>query len=109
MEFFMDNWFVIFGILAGIIVLALMVRDWLKLPTEAQMDSVREWLLWAVGEAEEALGSGTGQRKLRMVYDMFLQRFPVIAAAMPFEVFADMVDEALERFEALLEPKAVEE
>lgn len=38
--------------------------------------NVKEWLLLAVTEAEKALGSGTGQLKLRQTYQMFVKTFP---------------------------------
>lgn len=56
----------------------------------------KEWLKWAVVYAEEQLGSGTGQVKLRLVYDMFVERFPVIASILPFNIFSKWVDLALE-------------
>lgn len=57
---------------------------------------VKEWLKWAVCYAEEQLGSGTGQLKLRMVYDMFVEKFPAIASVLPFSIFSGWVDLALE-------------
>ena len=57
---------------------------------------VKEWLKWAVCVAEEELGSGTGQLKLRMVYDMFVEKFPFIASILPFSIFVMWVDLALE-------------
>lgn len=56
----------------------------------------KNWLVLAVAEAEKALGSGTGQLKLRMVYDMAIVRFPIVAKVIPFAVFRKMVDAALD-------------
>lgn len=61
-----------------------------------QKKKVVEWLKWAVTEAEKLLGSGTGQLKLRRVYDWFVAKFPVIAAIVPFRVFSAWVDVAIE-------------
>ena len=61
-----------------------------------QKNKVIEWLKWAVSEAEKQLGSGTGQLKLRLVYDWFVEKFPVVAAVLPFAVFSAWVDVALE-------------
>lgn len=72
------------------------------LPTEKQLAQVREWLLWAVTEAEKELGSGTGELKLRQVYDMFVTRFPWLAKVVSFTRFSQMVDEALEEMRELL-------
>ena len=40
--------------------------------------NVKEWLLWAVTQAEQYLGSGTGALKLRYVYDLAVEAFPPI-------------------------------
>ena len=58
---------------------------------------VKEWLKWAVAEAEQYLGSGTGQLKLHYVYDMFISQYPVLSKIIPFDVFSEWVDLALER------------
>ena len=57
--------------------------------------NVKEWLLWAVTDAEKFLGSGTGKLKLRYVYDKFCEKFPVAKYVLPFSVFSAWVDEAL--------------
>ena len=95
MEFIMDNWFIIVAVLAVVVVGGIYVYRFAGLPTEEQLDKVREWLLYAVTSAETELGAGTGQLKLRSVYDMFVQRFPKIAAMISFNTFSDMVDDAL--------------
>lgn len=56
----------------------------------------KDWLVWAVSEAEKMLGSGTGQLKLRYVYDLAVIRFPIMAKLMPFTIFSKLVDSALE-------------
>lgn len=57
--------------------------------------NVKEWLLWAVTDAENFLGSGTGKLKLRYVYDKFCEKFPAVKYLLPFSVFSLWVDEAL--------------
>lgn len=57
--------------------------------------NVKEWLLWAVTDAENFLGSGTGKLKLRYVYDKFCEKFPAVKYVLPFSVFSAWVDEAL--------------
>lgn len=64
---------------------------------------VKEWLKWAVMVAETELGSGTGQAKLHMVYDMFVEKFPAIASILPFSIFSKWVDLALEWMREQLE------
>lgn len=55
----------------------------------------KNWLVWAVTEAEKTFGSGTGQLKLRYAYELAINRFPTIAKFIPFSLFMKMVDEAL--------------
>ena len=57
--------------------------------------NLKHWLLYAVAAAEKALGTGTGELKLRQVYDAFLEKFPVISKFMSFKTFQAMVDDAL--------------
>lgn len=62
-----------------------------------------EWLKYAVAEAERLLGEKTGQLKLRMVYDWFCEKFPIIASILPFKVFSAWVDVALQTMDKWLE------
>jgi hypothetical protein len=68
-----------------------------------QKKKIIEWLKWAVVEAEKALGSGTGQLKLRQVYDWFCQQFSFIAAILPFKVFSAWVKVALKTLDDWLD------
>lgn len=65
--------------------------------------NMRQWLLYGVTEAEAALGGGTGQIKLRMVYDMAVTRFGWLAKVIPFNLFSQLVDLALVQMRELLE------
>ena len=81
---------VVVAILIGIFVL------WfVKLGREKQIQIIQEWLLLAVVKAEKELGSGTGQIKLRFVYDLFLDKFKFISMFITFVQFSDLVDMAL--------------
>lgn len=57
---------------------------------------VRNWLVWAVSKAEQKFGSGTGQLKLRSVYNQFIARFPKLSTFITFKRFSALVDEALD-------------
>lgn len=103
MEFILENWPVIVAAIAVVAVAAVAVARFVGLPTEAQLSKVREWLLWAVTEAEKDLGGGTGKLKLRQVYDLFVTRFPWLAKLVSFELFSDMVDDALEEMREMLD------
>ena len=102
MEFIINYWYVILAILVLGFILGLAIYHFLKLPTKEQLRKVREWLLWAVTEAEKELGGGTGRLKLRQVYDLFIVRFPWLAKIVPFNMFSDLVDDALEEMREML-------
>ena len=53
------------------------------------------WLVFAVSEAEKKFGGKTGKLKLRYVYDLAVEAFPVLAKTIPFSFFCWMVDSAL--------------
>ena len=89
-------------ILAIGVVLGYYAKLFLNKPNEQKLNDVKEWLVYAVGEAERILGAGTGQLKLRMVYDMFLVKFPEIAKIITFNMFSSLVDKALEEFKKIL-------
>lgn len=101
-DFLMNYWWVIIIIIAVIAVVGYSIYIFMKKPTSEQIAQLKEWLLYAVAEAEKTLGSGTGQMKLRYVYDKFLTTFPFLASVMSFETFSLLVDEALEKFQEML-------
>lgn len=103
MEFIVDNWAVFVAALAILTVAIIAIIRFVGLPTKSQLAKVKEWLLWAVTEAEKELGGGTGQLKLRQVYDLFVTRFPWLAKIISFELFSAMVDEALEEMRKMLD------
>lgn len=65
--------------------------------------AIREWLKYAVTLAEKALGSGTGQLKLRQVYEAFIEKFSFISKIISFDEFSELVDDALEWMKNQLE------
>lgn len=73
-----------------------------KTPKEEDLNKVKEWLIWAVAEAEKQLGSGTGQLKLRLVYNMFVMAFPKLVDIISFNFFSEMVDVALDTLKLML-------
>lgn len=102
MEFIINYWYIIVAVIAALVVAGVAVYRYFGLPSDAQLDKVREWLLWAVTEAEKELGGGTGKLKLRQVYDLFVTRFPWLARIVPFDLFSSMVDDALEDMREML-------
>lgn len=108
--FLLENWYMFVAAIAVSVVIGVVIGKFLNLPTSAQIDKVKEWLLWAVTQAEKELGGGTGQLKLRQVYDLFVQRFPAVAKMISFDTFSLWVDEALDDMrEMLKQNKAVKE
>lgn len=113
--FLMENWYLVVALMAATGMVGVCIGRFLKMPTSEQRESeqrerVKEWLLWAVTQAEAELGSGTGKLKLRQTYDLFIQRFPALAMAVSFDTFSLWVDEALEEMRKMLkENKAVRE
>lgn len=103
MKYIVENWCVVLGLIAVCAAGGYAVYVFVRMPSDKQLNKVREWLLYAVTKAEKELGGGTGQIKLRYVYDMFVARFAWLARMISFEAFSMMVDEALERMKKLLE------
>lgn len=102
MDFLIANWQLILGGILIVIAAAWAFIKFDKKTKEGQISQVKEWLLYAVMAAEKELGSGTGAMKLRFVYDMFVSKFPLLVALIPFSTFSDFVDEALDKFKEML-------
>lgn len=73
------------------------------MPREKQIAALKEWLKWAVSIAEEDLGGGTGQLKLRQVYGMAIDKFPWLTRVLTFDEFDILVKEALVWMEKQIE------
>ena len=109
MDWFMDNWYVVLGLIVFVVAVGFTLYKFFGLPTEVQIAKVKEWLKYAVTLSEKELGGGTGQLKLRMVYDLFVSKFPQISRLITFDMFSSWVDEALEWMnKQLSDNKAIE-
>ena len=95
MDFFVNYWFVIFGILVFFAMCVYFTYNFINMPTEKQKEALREWLKYGVSVAENELGGGTGQLKLRMVYDMTIEKFSWVSKIYTFDDFSKDVDIAL--------------
>lgn len=102
MEFIINNWSVMVGFMALGAALAIAFSWFVQLPSAIQLEKVQSWLLLAVSEAERELGGGTGQLKLRRVYDRFLSKFPWLAKVISFKRFEGMVKKALKEMAEML-------
>lgn len=67
------------------------------------VNGFKNWLVWAVSEAEATFGSKTGKLKLRYAYELAVERFPLIAKVIPFALFSSMVDSALDIMREMIE------
>ena len=101
MEWIVSNWYLIVVFAAVGFVCGISVKKWLDRPTDEQISNIKEWLLYAVTEAEVALGEKTGKLKLRMVYDMAIDKFKWLSF-ISFETFSGWVDEALEQMRSMI-------
>lgn len=90
-------------IIIVLIAVIIEITAFAKLSRKKKVENIKEWLKLAVVEAEKTLGGGTGQLKLRYVYEQAVAQFPWIASLVSFETFSAWVDEALEWMEKQLE------
>jgi len=91
----------IIAIAAGVVV-GSGIMYFIKAPTATKIQMIKNFLLYAVAQAEAALGSGTGQLKLAFVYNQFVEKLPQLAKLISFEKFSKLVDEVLDEFEEIL-------
>lgn len=97
------EWVTVIALIILVVAFAIMkVVQFNSQSLEQKKKNIKEWLLYAVAEAEKVMGSGTGELKLRMVYDWAVEKFPFVAF-IKFEVFSEWVDEALVKFKEMLE------
>ena len=92
----------IIEILPMILVLAILIIAGVMY-FKGETNKAKEWLVWAVSEAEKLYGSGTGKLKLRKAYDLFIEKFPVFSTLITFTVFEEWVDEALKAMRRMIE------
>jgi len=71
------------------------------------VDKVRSWLLWGVTTAEREFGAGTGKLKLALVYDLFIDKFPMLQAIIPYALFSKLVDLALVEMREMLKNEKI--
>lgn len=98
-----ENVIITCGIVILIGIIGLCLCGFLKLSKERQKEIIIEWLLLAVIKAEKELGDGTGQLKLRFVYDLFIDKFRFISMLMSFSQFSKLVDQALDTMRDILD------
>lgn len=102
MNTYIENWYIIIALIVLLTIVGGIIFAFFKSPSETQLRKVKEWLLYAVVQAEIQLGSGTGKLKLRVVYDLFITKFKWIAYLISFEAFSDMVNDALDEMREML-------
>lgn len=65
--------------------------------------SFKEWLVYAVSEAEEYLGSGTGKLKLMYVYNLAVSKYSFITKLITFDMFSKFVEDALSKMKEMID------
>lgn len=103
-NFLVENWAGLVAAGAVIYMFFLGIKGFLGLPAEKQSNKAKEWLIWACIEAEKKLQSGTGQLKMREVWNLFCANptFAPIARLISFEVFEKLLTDALKQAKAML-------
>lgn len=98
------NWFLLMALVAALVAVVMFIYRFMGLPTAKQQEKVKEWLIWACIEAERLLQSGTGQLKLREVWNLFcaVPAFTWIAKIISFEIFSIWVSESLKTVKGML-------
>ncbi len=104
MNWLVDNWYLVVAGLAGLACVIYCLYTFFGMPTEKQIAKVKEWLIFATLQAEKELQSGTGQLKLRQVYNMFcaVPAFTWIAKVVSFDLFSMWVADALVEVKQML-------
>ena len=103
MNWIINNWSLLVVIACAVCVGVFYCNKFVKMPSDKQIAMIKSWLLYAVIEAEHIYQSGTGTLKLHYVYDLFVAKFPAVAAVIDFEVFAKWVDDVLVEMRRILE------
>lgn len=97
------NWSLLIVLIAAITFVIVKCKKFVDLPSDAQIAKIKEAMLLWVALAEREFGKSTGALKLRYVYNLFVEKYPSLAPIVPFEVFAQWVDEVLAYFKRLME------
>lgn len=103
LEYFIEHWAVLVGLVAVVFVIFNSFQKFIGLPKAMKSEVVRTWILYAVTEAENEFGGGTGEVKLGKVYGEFVKTFPSLAKVVTFDIFKTIVDESLATLRAQLE------
>lgn len=93
----MNIWVIIIGTLLILVTILLALR----------FASFRNWLVYAVSEAEKCLGAKTGRLKIRYAYDLALKKFPTFTKVIPWRVFSWLIDKALVIMRDMLNNKEI--
>lgn len=96
----------IIGAVAGAVIFGT-VGYFLTLMTPAKQEMILNYLVYAVVQAEQIFGSGTGRLKLAKVYNDFVKDLPAIAKLISYDSFCKLVDKALVKLEEMLKNNTI--
>lgn len=103
MTFILANWELIAFVVMAIVFVAMKVYQFVRTPSEKRQALIKEWLVEAVGIAEEEFGTKTGELKYAFVYEMFTKKYKWFGRFISKSLFSKLVDEALEIAESVLD------
>ena len=84
------------------IIIGYYAKNFFNNSKENQIAIVKQWLLFAVAQAEKELGSKTGDLKLAKVYNEFVNELPVAAKVINYDEFKELVDFALKQLNIIM-------
>lgn len=104
MNWIVENWFLVVAFVACIAGIAGAIIYYVGLPAEEQKKKIRQWLIYACIEAERELQSGTGQLKLRKVWNKLcnISAFASVVKSISFDTFSEWVTDALRKAKEML-------
>lgn len=99
----------VMNVFTAFIIWGVLVFIWLLTVLALRFASFKNWLVYAVSEAEKYLGAKTGRLKIRYAYDLAVKKFPTFAKILPWGIFSWLVDKALIVMRDMLTNKEIAE
>lgn len=78
-------------LLVAVLTVSITVWDFISKSKEEKIECLINWAKKEVYDAEDLLGSGTGQLKLATVYNLAVKQFPWLVSFMTYDDFNEKV------------------